>query len=302
MGRVWVVGSLNVDRGWRVARHPAVGETVLGTMGAPAAGGKGLNQAVAARRAGADVVLVGAVGDDDDGRRLRDLAADEGIDVGGVVAIPGVRTGTALVVVADDGANTVTVDPGANAHLEVRDLPVEPDDVVVAQLEVPVPAVAGAFGCARRVGARTVLNPSPTGPEAPVLALADVLVANRSEAATLAAGVVDGPGPVDAAQRAAGTLAAGRHAAVVTLGDQGLVAVGPALPGGAVAVPGLGVEAVDTTGAGDCFLGVLAATLADGRPLPFALERANRAASRSVTRAGAAASMPTGPEIDGSWR
>lgn len=298
MGRVWVVGSCNVDRGWRVDRHPAVGETVLGTVGGTTAGGKGLNQAVAACRAGAEVVLVGAVGDDDDGRRLRGLAAAEGIDVTRVAVVEGVSTGTALVVVAADGSNTVTVDPGANAHLVVGDLPIEPGDVVVAQLEVPPTAVAAAFGAARAVGARTVLNPSPAGAEGPLLDLADVLVVNEPEAAGLARAEGAPPAGAAAARDLATALAAGRHAAVVTLGAAGAVAAGPAAPHG-VAVPGREVEAVDTTGAGDCFLGVLAATLAGGRSLPAALERANRAAALSVTRAGAAASMPTAVELDG---
>ena len=364
MAKVWVIGSLNVDRGWRVARHPLVGETVLGEMLAPAPGGKGLNTAVAARRAGAEVVLVGAVGGDADGRWLRGLAADEGIDCSRVVTSTDRATGSALIVIGNDGANTVTVDAGANATLDVTvdaggnatlwstpglvaDLGA--DDVVVAQLEVPVAAVAAAFDAARAVGARSVLNPSPIGDGVALVAQADVVVVNQPEAASLAgadrpartvaealvqaravaAGMVPDPverpdagragpasGPVEeggagvdrdllpgqvgdvgsqvvrAASSREGPVV---RTVVVTLGEAGVVAVGP---DGEEVVAGRQVEVVDTTGAGDCFCGVLAATLAAGHPLAAALERANRAAALAVGLLGTVAAMPNAAAID----
>ena len=295
MGRVWVVGSLNVDRPWRVARHPQVGETVTGEVLAPIPGGKGLNQAVAARRMGADVALVGVVGPDADGTWLRAVAVEEGIDVGALVtaADPQVTTGTALIVIADDGANTVTVAPGANALLEADGLAIAAGDVVVAQLEVPVEAVGRAFAAARAVGARTVLNPSPVGVGASLAAEADVVVVNEHELAALDGGAVPGS-PAEAAARAAG-LASDARSVVVTLGASGAVADGPA---GGLVVAGSQVDAVDTTGAGDCFLGVLAAALAGGSPVPDAVRRANRAAALSVTRLGTVAAMPTAAEVD----
>ena len=151
MGRVVVVGSLNVDRPWRVARHPVVGETIEGRPLAPLPGGKGLNQAVAARRMEVEVALLGCVGGDADGRWLLEVARDEGIGVEDVQVAPDEPTGTALIVVDDAGANTVTVAPGANRSLAIGTVLIERHDVVVAQLEVPVAAIADAFDQAGRV-------------------------------------------------------------------------------------------------------------------------------------------------------
>ena len=307
MARVWVVGSLNVDRSWRVARHPGVGETVMGESLAPQPGGKGLNQAVAAARMGADVVLVGRVGDDDDGRWLRDVAAAEGIDVAAVSTNPDASTGSALIVIDEAGANTVTVDPGANQLLAAPDdLGLVAGDVVVAQLEVPAAAVDAIFAAAARLGAVTVLNPSPLDRASEVHQRADVVVVNQPEAAALAGS--SGEAVTVEAATAEAAIDQGRAIAardrpprggtvIVTLGAAGAVAVS-ADPGSApmiVAAPI--VAAVDTTGAGDCFLGVLAAGLAQGLDLAAALDRANRAASISVTRLGTVAAMPTADEL-----
>lgn len=278
MGRVIVIGSLNVDLPWRVAAHPVVGSTVVGRQGAPTPGGKGLNQAVAAVRLGAAVQLVGAVGSDEHGRWLTGVAASEGIDVSAVRSVSGAATGAALIVVADDGANTVTVDAGANALLELDRLHIDADDVVVAQLEVPVAAVAAGFRAARAAGARTVLNPSPGVPEPWLLDLADVVVVNELEVADLAGLLPAHPDQV----------------VVTTKGGDGVELRGP---GGVVQLPGIAVDAVDTTGAGDCFLGVLAAGLVAGLGLGPALDQANRAAALAVTRRGTVDAMPTAAEL-----
>lgn len=295
MGRVWVVGSLNVDRPWRVARHPEVGETVMGEALAPLPGGKGLNQAVAARRMGADVALVGAVGSDDDGAWLRSVAHDEGIEVGHLVALDrsGVPTGSALIVVDEAGANTVTVASGANGHLVVEELPIAADDVVVAQLEVPTAAVRRAFALARAAGARSVLNPSPIGDGSALVSEADVVVVNEHEVAALDGSALPAT-PSEALERAR-ALAGSTRSVVVTLGAGGAVAAGV---GGEVQAEGIAAEALDTTGAGDCFLGALAATLASGGDLATAVARANRAAARSVERFGTVPAMPTAAEVD----
>jgi ribokinase len=304
MARVWIIGSLNIDRPWRVVRHPTVGETVVGEQLAPMPGGKGLNQAVAAARTGVDVGLVGCVGDDEDGAFLRGVAAAEGIDVAGVARSAEAPTGSALIVIDDAGANTVTVAAGANRVLEIGVLPLAPGDVVVAQLEVPVAAVVEAFRQARAVGAVTMLNPSPVGESGDLLVLADVLVVNELEAAALG---LDPPSVCTDAQQA--TRGAYRTeggvgaTVVVTLGAGGCAAAGSmvapkGLEGGVVRVAGVAAEVVDTTGAGDCFLGVLAAGLAAGRPFVDAVERANQAAALAVTRLGTVAAMPTAAEID----
>ena len=303
MGRVWVVGSLNVDKRWRVERHPTVGETIFGQVLPPAPGGKGLNQAVAAARMGAEVRLVGRVGADDDGRELVARAVAEGIDVSFVeVADDATITGTALIVIDADGANTVTVDPGANAGLVVsaeRPLGIAAGDVVVAQLEVPAEAVAAAFAEARAVGATCVLNPSPIGDEGWAVAqAADVVVLNEHEAYDLA-----GPAAhwLDTADRIEIMCRPGQHM-IATLGAEGAIAVGKdregALVGSLLRIEGSATTAVDTTGAGDCFLGVLAAGLADGLGFQPSIVRANQAAAISVGRLGAVAAMPTADEVD----
>ena len=291
MGRVWVVGSLNVDRAWRVQRHPSVGATILGEVLAPAAGGKGLNQAVAAARMGAEVALVGCVGADEDGRWLVARAGAEGIDVSQVTTHRSATTGTALIVIAADGSNTVTVDAGANAELVIaagQRLGIAAGDVVVAQLEVPVSAVAAAFGEAAAVGATSILNPSPLGVGRSLVAAATVVVLNQLEAAELA-GEPAAASP-DAALRQAQDLARPAQAVVVTLGGSGVVAVDGT--GAPVRVEGVAVDAVDTTGAGDCFAGVLAASLAAAVPFADALARANAAAAIAVTRTGTVDAMP----------
>lgn len=296
MGRVWVVGSLNVDRPWRVERHPEVGETVVGEVLAPVPGGKGLNQAVAAARVSEPflVSLIGTVGDDDDGSWLEVTAMDEQIQVEGVRTHPDLPTGSALIVVDDQGANTVTVAAGANAATVWSEPPLRPDDVVCAQLEVPVEAVAAALLAAHEAGARSVLNPSPIGAGVSLVPSADVVVVNQHEAALLAGDgdevAVDPPG----ALAHAAAIRTGDQTVVVTLGAAGLVSSGPS---GDHVVPGIPVHAVDTTGAGDCFLGVLAASLADGRDLLPALERANRAASIAVTARGTVDAMPRAADL-----
>jgi ribokinase len=294
MARVIVVGSLNVDHPWRVPRHPVVGETVEGRSLRPVPGGKGLNQAVAARRMGAEVALLGCVGRDDDGRWLIEVARNEGIASGGIQIAGDAPTGSALIVVDEAGANTVTVSPGANRSLELGTLLVERRDVVVAQLEVSADAVASAFDQARRAGARTILNPSPVGLARDLLSLADVVVVNETELAELA-----GATAATTAENPAGvarSIARDGQRVVVTLGAGGVLACSP---DGVHREPGIPADAIDTTGAGDCFLGVLAASLVEGLLLAHAVGRANRAAAIAVTRPGTVDAMPRRVEVDG---
>ncbi len=307
-GRVLVVGSLNVDLVARVERLPVAGETVAGADLERTPGGKGLNQAVAAARAGAVVALCGHVGDDDNGRWLLGLAAAEGIDVDAVASVP-VATGTALITVAADGANTIVVSPGANrADAPVGVAPGR-GDVVLAQAEIPQSAVTGALAAAREAGATTVVNLAPFRVPAPgQWELIDVLVVNETElAGLLAAEGVDAAAPdtADGADRAraAAELAArallaarpGPGTLVVTLGAAGAVAIEAAGEARVVVAPE--VEALDTVGAGDCLTGWLAAGLAEGLSLAVALERAVVAASIAVLRRGAAVAMPTAAEV-----
>lgn len=310
-GRVVVVGSLNVDLVARVEQLPRAGETVIASDLERTPGGKGLNQAVAAARAGAQVAIVGSVGDDGDGAWLREFAEGEGIDTSGLVEV-GVPTGTALITVGTDGANTVVVSPGANRDAVVGasgPLGLGPVDVVLCQAEIPAEVVTGALAAGRDARAVTLLNQAPFRRiDEAQWGLVDVLVVNETELAELLIAEECAVPPVaeddrtpvvlgqaEAAARALLDARPGLGAIVVTLGRHGAVATAVDLPGHPVI--GRAVTAVDTVGAGDCLTGWLAAGLADGLGLAEALERAVVAASLSVQRPGAASAMPTAAEV-----
>ncbi|HYZ97827.1 MAG TPA: ribokinase [Acidimicrobiales bacterium] len=301
MPGVLVAGSINMDIVASVPRLPTPGETVTGTGLRFVPGGKGANQAVAAVRAGAAVTLVGAVGDDIFAGDLLSFLGRCGVDVGAVARRPRMPTGTALVTVAADGENAIVVIPGANGTLDeasVREPGARPGDVLVTQYETPIDAAIAFFRRGREAGATCVLNPAPAAPTpSDLLALVDVLVLNEIELAELS-GVALAPDAAD--DDIAGAIARLRNdgfagLGVATLGARGALAVSD---GAVRRVPAHRVRAVDTTGAGDCFVGVLAAELVGGSPIDAALARANAAAALCVTRAGAGPSMPTRREID----
>lgn len=273
---VAVVGSLNLDLVATCIRHPAPGETVLGDDYAEFAGGKGLNQAVAAARAGASVALVGAVGDDDAGRRLRQVAVDAEIDIAALMTVEATPTGRALIVVDAGGENSIVVVPGANGAVRAGHTP--PARIVLAQLEIPIATVAAEFARARRAGATTVLNPAPAQPLSPtLLASCDVLVPNEHEVGLL--------GGVDAIH------AAGVETVIVTRGAAGVTV--SRRSGAAADHPAFPADVVDTTGAGDAFCGNLAARLAVGADLDEAVTWAMAAGALAVSVPGAVASLPT---------
>jgi ribokinase len=302
--KVAVVGSVNMDVVARVEHVPAPGETLLARSSSRGGGGKGANQAVAAARArGASVAFVGAVGDDTDGHALRAALKADGIDVTGLESSDS-PTGIALISVADDGENAIVVIAGANAAeaaLSQRQSELVADaDVVIAQLEIPVARVLEAARL-RRADSVFVLNASPSAPFADaavaegLLSAADVIVANEHELRDITGSL---SGDVSAAIDA---LAARVGALVVTLGAEGsIVAVGAERR----RVPAFPVEAVDTTGAGDTYCGVLAAQLSAGRAaltadvLADAARVAGAAAALAVGRHGAQASVPTVAEVD----
>lgn len=295
MGHVVVAGSINVDLVARVDRLPAAGETVLAMSLARHDGGKGANAGVAAARAGARVAMIGAVGTDADGdAQLRSLAA-EGIDTTGVQRAEA-PTGTALIAVDAAGANQIVVAAGANGTLQPGRVAAGvaatgvAGGVLLLSLEVPLRAVEAAAHAARAQGMTVVLNPAPVQPLADDLLAGAICTPNRGELSSLS-------GTDDLADAAARLLARGVRAVVVTLGEAG-AAVWDA--SGHAAVPALEVDVVDTTGAGDCFNGVLAASLADGLALRSAVERANAAAGLSVSAAGARGGMPERSAIDRS--
>jgi ribokinase len=304
-GRVLVIGSVNVDLVVRAERLPLPGETVLGGTFGRFHGGKGGNQAVAAARLGAPVMLVAALGDDAFGGEARTALRRDGVGTEVIVTLEGVATGVALIVVDASGENEIAVAPGANARLtpaHVRDalgrLAPRPSDVVLVTHEIPTAAAREALAVGRAGGARTLLNPAPAdGLERPVLGLADVLTPNRGELARLLS--AHDRDPVSMARDILQPSAAGpgpAHAILVSLGAAGAVLV--PRDGEAVDLPAPVVEAVDATGAGDALNGALAAGLAAGFGLEAAARRAVVAASLSVTRAGAREGMPTLAELE----
>jgi ribokinase len=297
MGRVFVAGSINMDVVATAERHPRIGETVAGKEVLYFPGGKGANQAVAAAKLGAPTTLIGRLGADAFGKELTAFLAAQAIDLSFVKETAGVHTGTAVITLAN-ADNTIVVVPGANAKLDAEDVAavsLTEDDVAVSQFEIPLPAIIAFFERARAAGAITILNPAPAHEcGAGLLDLVDILVLNESELGFLTAKELfdtDDPARfIDAAR----SLATGDRIVCVTLGSRGVLAL---IDGDPVLIPGRKVKAVDTTGAGDCFVGALAAQLASGNTIPYALGYANTAASLCVQRMGAAPSMPTAAEV-----
>lgn len=285
---VAVVGSANLDTTLRVVRIPGPGETVMASSITRSPGGKGANQAVgAARSGGAEVVFVAALGRDGEAEALLDSLTTAGVDVEHVRRLEGTPSGSALITVSDDAENSIVVVAGANAALldltEAELDAVAGAAVTLASLEIPLATVTAAAAAARRF----VLNAAPSAPlPADLWPHLDVLVVNEHEALDLT-GVPDLADAVD-------TLAARVPALVVTLGAQGAVVVEN---GVRTTVPATAVTAVDTTGAGDCFCGVLAARLAAGDDLVTATRWGSAAGALAVQRPGAADAMPTAAEV-----
>lgn len=298
MGRVFVAGSINMDVVATADRHPKVGETVAGRQVLYFPGGKGANQAVAASRLGAGTTLIGRLGKDSFGAELSTFLGDQGIDLGYVVETAEAHTGTAIITVAE-ADNTIVVVPGANGLVGAEDVEVVPllkGDVAVSQFEIPLPTIAAFFGRAREAGAVTVLNPAPAQKmPGELLALVDILVLNETELGFLGDSELSDDDEAARIIDVARKLQARQDQTIcVTLGKRGVLALAGREE---ITVPGRAVKAIDTTGAGDCFVGALAAQLADDVPLRAALTFANAAASISVQRMGAGPSMPTAAEV-----
>jgi len=291
--RVCVVGSANLDYTVALPRLPRVGETVSSGTLLVNRGGKGANQAVAARRLGAEVRLIGCVGDDDAGAAMRRALDEQGIGVEGVVTAPGVATGTALIFVDREGHNQIGVAPGANHRLTVEmaragEPSIEWAQVLVSQLEVPVPVVRWALETARRHGVPTVLNPAPVQELSDeLLGLVTYLTPNAGEVAALTGIEV---GDLDSGRRAAARLCErGVGTVIITLGEEGALVYDGAT---AVHFEAFPIEVVDTTGAGDAFNGGLAVGLSAGGNLEQVIPLASAAAALTCTRRGAQDALP----------
>ena len=297
MSLVTVVGSINTDQVLALPVLPRAGETVLGGALRTIGGGKGANQAVAAARLGAEVRMIGKIGDDDFGAARRRELRSAGIDIAGVGVDATKPSGVALILVADDGENMIALAPGANSGLtpaDVTDNWQPGTRVVLAVLEVPLPAVEEAFRLARAEGAETILNAAPPMalPES-LLNLVDHLIVNESEAQFLSRiEVQDRASAFDAARRLRKMVAI---SAVVTLGSEGAVVHGAT----GSHVPAFEIRAIDTTAAGDAFCGAFGLSRARGHELNDCARYAAAAGALAATRTGAQPSLPTASEVEG---
>ncbi|MGZ4333897.1 MAG: ribokinase [Gaiellaceae bacterium] len=292
--RVVVVGAANIDLISYVPRLPVVGETLHGTAFRMGYGGKGANQAVMAAKLGAEVAMVCKLGRDVFGEGTLENFRALGVDTTHVTFTEDAFSGVAPIAVDPEGRNSIIIVTGANDLLSADDLErarpaIAAGDVVVAQLELPVETSLAALRIAREEGVRTIFNPAPAREELPeeLYRLSDVLCPNEPETELLT-GMPAGP------EAARELLARGAGAVVLTLGERGCLVVEDET---AVEVPVQQVDAVDTTGAGDAFVGALAALLAAGRALADAAGRANAVAARSVQGRGTQTSFPTAAEL-----
>ena len=299
MNKVIVVGSVNMDITARTDKLPDTGETVAARSVEYLPGGKGLNQAVAAAKIGTTVVLAGCLGSDSFADELASFVRRHKIDVS-CLRRSEKNSGIALITVDERGQNTIVVAPGSNADVcpeDVKKLPVSPGDVVVCQFEIPPAAVAAAFAKARRYGARTILNPSPVCPiPDEIFRNTDILIVNETELAFLSRENVDENTPAEKIADAAEKLKTDAEQTVIgTLGSRGALVAGSK---DMLFVDSYKVPAVDTVGAGDCFAGVFAAKLAEGKDVGENVKTAARAAAVCVTRKGAAPAMPDAGELE----
>jgi ribokinase len=296
--QVTVLGSLNMDISVAVPRLPGPGATVLGSAARFTPGGKGANQAVAAARLGAAVRMAGCVGDDDFGRQLLAALRAEEIDAEGVRVAPDAPTGLAMISVDPAGENLITVAPGANHEVGEEQAMAAAShgaDILVICAEIPVPAITAALARCRSQDKRSILNLAPAPPEAAAIVAGqrpDWLVVNETEAAAVLGRPVSGL--AEAARAATALVTAGARHAVVTAGAHGAAL---ANLHASETVPAFRVQAFDTVGAGDAFVGALAVALAAGVPATGAVRAAAAAGAAAATRPGAQAGMPRPADI-----
>ncbi len=294
--KIAVVGSLNMDLVVRAAHFPQPGETILGMDFATAPGGKGANQAVAAARMGGSVSMIGRVGNDAFGRELLDNLKRDGVSCDGVLTTGDVRSGVALIVVDAQGQNSIVVASGANAALSPADIEaaaehIRQSDCLLLQLEIPLESVIRAVEIARESKVPVVLNPAPACPlPAELLASVDILVPNETETAFLT-GL---PSPENEDEDALFAAAEALHAlgvptVIMTLGSRGALLSKRGLR---KLVPAFHIEPVDTTAAGDAFLGGFAVAFTEGKSLEEAVRQGNAAGALAATKPGAQPSLP----------
>ena len=298
--KIVILGRFNVDLTARISHFPIVGETIKATSLQIGAGGKGFNQAIAAQRAGAEVCLITRIGSDEFTEMALQNFADEHIDTRYLFQDNRFRTGTALITVEENtGENIIVITPGACDHITAAEIEqarneIENAKVFLSQLEINMDAIEKAVDTASIKGVKVILNPAPAQPLSDnLMKKIDVLIPNEAEASVLSGIPL---ATIDDARKAARILLGkGAKSVIITLGNKGSLVVTPARE---QLVEALKVSVVDTTGAGDAYIGTLAAALAEGKNIFEAAEFANAAGALCVTKKGAANSMPCRNEID----
>jgi ribokinase len=302
--KITVVGSINIDLVTQVARFPRPGETIIGGDLETISGGKGANQAVAAARLGAEVTMVGRVGDDVFAYQLKTNFAAEGIDATLVSGSGDTASGVALILVDKAGQNSIIVASGANAKVTPEDVDraaevIATADVLLLQLEIPLESVHRAAQIAHEQGVKVILNPAPARPlPADLLSLIDFLIPNESEASALVSALNGSPAtaPEEMLTFADRLRSFGVDTVILTAGEQGAFLAGA---GGTRRFPAFSLEqVVDTTAAGDAFVAALATAIAEGKSLSEAVLWGNAAGMLAATRAGAQPSLPYRADID----
>lgn len=287
---ITVIGSINMDLVTSTTQIPKVGETVLGHSFHTIPGGKGANQAVAAARLGADVTMIGAVGNDSFGKTLVEHLTNEGINTENIMKVKDTSTGIASIIVSE-ADNSIIVVPGANNHITPEVIEKHEDKIInsnilLLQLEIPLESVIRAVELAKKQGVRTILNPAPIQKlPKKLLEMVDFLTPNEHEQ-TLLFDSIDGTEE---------ELAKFKEKCIVTKGSKGVMIY---KNGEKIEIPSIQVEAVDTTGAGDSFNGALATALCDGLDIEEACRFANVVGAISVTKLGAQTGMPTKKEVE----
>lgn len=299
MGKIIVAGSINMDVVAQTKHHPEPGETVFGHDLHYSPGGKGSNQAVAASRLGNDVYLIGKLGRDPFGDALTKFLSSENLNLKYLTYSDEHPSGVALITVNEASENTIVVISGSNFQLtpdNLRNIPLDKEDVVVSVFEIPQETIKTLFTRAKDVGAKTVLNPAPANDFIDgLLPLVDYLIVNETELAYFAGGSVVSDDLKAVQEQAVMLRHSSKQTVIVTLGSQGIMCVSEDK---VIHIDGLRVEAIDTTGAGDCFTGAFAVALSEGMSLKMAIQFANIAASLSVQKLGASESMPQRADVN----
>ena len=294
---VLVFGSLNLDLVAYAQNLPITGETLIGEKLMRFPGGKGLNQAIAAKRAGSNVAMVGCIGEDGEGNFLMQVLSQERIETSFVSSSP-IATGIALIEVSAEGNNRILVIPGANAELKFQSeilSGARKPKVCLAQLEVPLVEATKFLGAAQRQGCITILNPAPIQSlDSELIGFIDYLIVNETEASFLAGSKSEVLTQDEARLIGTKLISNGSKRVIITLAERGSLYFDGHSK---IYTPALEVEAIDTTAAGDAFCGALASALAEEKPIDYCLKFASAAGGLSVTRAGAVPSLPNRQEI-----